>query len=428
MEHGRKLSPLIPRDCMHVPSFIEQKREGREHSPEEIEGFIRGYTSGEIPDYQAAAWAMAVFFRGMNPTEISGLTRAMMNSGRVLAHPAGSPPKVDKHSTGGIGDKVSLILAPLLACDGLWVPMISGRGLGITGGTLDKLESIPGFRVRLSEAETTRQLEKLGVAMIGQTEDLCPADRKLYALRDVTATVPSVPLIVASIMSKKLAETLDRLVLDVKFGSGAFMKTHTEAIALANALEAVGREMGVRTTHLLTPMDEPLGRTVGNALEVAECVEVLQGGGPRDLVDLTLDLAVQVAGSSRQALAERLSDGTAWQRFVQMVEAQGGDSSKLESIRRHHAAPIVQDFPASRSGTLAWLDAGAIGRATVLLGGGRAKASDKVDYRVGFSELRKVGDAIDKGGPLFQIHASDETSLAAAVELLRPAIEITEPA
>lgn len=413
---------------MHVPTFIENKREGREHSSEEIETFIRGYVSGEIPDYQAAAWAMAVFFRGMNPTEISSLTRAMMNSGRLFAHPAASPPKVDKHSTGGIGDKVSLILAPLLACDGLWVPMISGRGLGITGGTLDKLESIPGFRVGLSESETAQQLSKIGVAMIGQTEDLCPADRKLYALRDVTATVPSIPLIVASIMSKKLAESLDRLVLDVKFGSGAFMKTHAEAESLARALEAVGSEMGVQTTHILTPMDEPLGHAVGNALEVAECVDVLQGRGPRDLINLTLDLATPVANSSRKRLAGWLEDGTAWKKFVQLVEAQGGDSTKLEKLGSHHAAPIVHEFPAARSGTLAWLDAGAIGRATVLLGGGRAKASDSVDYRVGFSGLRKVGETVEKGAPLFCIHGADEQVVAEVVNLLRPAIEIAESA
>src|SRR6478735_6871351 len=225
---------------MHVPSFIEQKRDGFDLSAEAIAEFIEGFTSGEIPDYQASAWAMAVFFRGMSATETSALTTAMMRSGRVLAHPAGSPPKVDKHSTGGIGDKVSLILAPLLACDGLWVPMISGRGLGITGGTLDKLESIPGFRVGLSEEEAAAQLARLGVVMIGQTADLCPADKKLYALRDVTATVPSIPLIVASIMSKKLAESLDRLVLDVKFGSGAFMKTRADAETLAAALCATG--------------------------------------------------------------------------------------------------------------------------------------------------------------------------------------------
>lgn len=411
---------------MHVPAFIEHKREGREHGPEEIEAFVRGYTRGEIPDYQAAAWAMAVFFRGMSGPEISALTRSMMNSGRVLSHPADSPPKVDKHSTGGIGDKVSLILAPLLACDGLWVPMISGRGLGITGGTLDKLESIPGFRVGLSEAEMTRQLERIGVVIIGQTEDLCPADRKLYALRDVTATVPSIPLIVASIMSKKLAESLDRLVLDVKFGSGAFMKTHGEAEALATALEAVGREMEVQTTHLLTPMDEPLGHAAGNALEVAECVDVLQGRGPRDLIELTLDLSVQVSNSPRDRLAAWLADGTAWQKFVQMVEAQGGDASQLETISNHHAAPVIREFPAPRSGTLAWLDAGATGRATVLLGGGRAKTTDVVDFRVGFSALRKVGEIVEKGSPLFCVHARDEDSLSRAIDLLRPGIEIVE--
>jgi pyrimidine-nucleoside phosphorylase len=411
---------------MHVPTFIEHKRDGREHVPEEIEAFIRAYTIGDIPDYQAAAWAMAVFFRGMNEKEIGALTRAMMNSGRVLSHRPGSPPKVDKHSTGGIGDKVSLVLAPLLACDGLWVPMISGRGLGITGGTLDKLESIPGFRVGLSESETAQQLARIGVAMIGQTEDLCPADRKLYALRDVTATVPSIPLIVASIMSKKLAESLDRLVLDVKFGSGAFMKTHGEAEALATALESVGREMGVQTTHLLTPMDEPLGHSVGNALEVAECVDVLQGRGPRDLIELTLDLAAQVSNSSREQLASWLKDGTAWTRFVQMVEAQGGDSSTLEKMRDIHSAPIVREFPAPRSGTLAWLDAGAVGRATVLLGGGRAKATDTVDFRVGFSDVRKIGETVEKGSPLFRIHAHDDSSLAQATDLLLSGIEITE--
>ena len=288
---------------MHVPTFIERKRDGGELSAAEIQEFIRGYTSGETPDYQASAFAMAVFFRGMNAVETGALTRAMMHSGRVLAYPAGSPPKVDKHSTGGIGDKVSLILAPLLACDDLWVPMISGRSLGITGGTLDKLESIPGFNVSLSEAQTLHQLDRIGVAMIGQTADICPADKKLYALRDVTATVPSQPLIVASIMSKKLAESLDRLVLDVKFGSGAFMKTRAEAESLAAALTAVGSEMGVKTSHLLTPMEEPLGHTAGNALEVAESVETLQGRGPRDLVELTLDLAAQVSTVGREQLA-----------------------------------------------------------------------------------------------------------------------------
>src|SRR3954447_14396690 len=262
---------------MHVPTLIERKREGAELSTGEIRALIDGFTRGEIPDYQMSAWAMAVFFRGMTARETSDLTMAMMRSGRVLEYPAGSPPKVDKHSTGGVGDKVSLVLAPLLACDDVWVPMISGRGLGITGGTLDKLESIPGFNVNLDKTRALKQLEAIHLFVIGQTADICPADKKLYALRDVTGTVPSQPLIVASIMSKKLAENLDRLVLDVKFGTGAFMKDRAAAQQLADSMTAVGELMGVKMSHLLTPMDEPLGRAVGNALEIAECVDTLQG-------------------------------------------------------------------------------------------------------------------------------------------------------
>src|SRR5881275_1867221 len=273
---------------MHFPSLIEKKRDGQALTTEEIKSLVEDFTVGDIPDYQMSALAMAVFFRGMTSAETHHLTEAMMRSGRVLHYPKNSPPKVDKHSTGGIGDKVSLVLAPLLACDEVWVPMISGRGLGITGGTLDKLESIPGFNVNLDERRTLQQLERIGVCLIGQTADICPADKKLYALRDVTGTVPSQPLIVASIMSKKLAENLDQLVLDVKFGSGAFMKTRKEAEQLASAMTKVGELMGVKVAHLLSPMDEPLGRTVGNALEVAECVEVLQGGGPKDVATLVL--------------------------------------------------------------------------------------------------------------------------------------------
>jgi pyrimidine-nucleoside phosphorylase len=400
---------------MHVPTFIEKKRDGGELTAAEIEEFIRGYTGSEIPDYQASAWAMAVYFKGMSAAETGALTRAMMNSGRRLAHPPGSPPKVDKHSTGGIGDKVSLILAPLLACDGLWVPMISGRGLGITGGTLDKLESIPGFRVGLSEAETMAQLGHLGVAMIGQTADICPADKKLYALRDVTATVPSQALIVASIMSKKLAESLDRLVLDVKFGSGAFMKTRAEAESLAAGLCAVGREMGVQVTHLLTPMDEPLGATAGNALEVAEAVAALQGRGPRDLVELTLDLCAGVANSPRAQLARWLEDGTAWKKWVALVEAQGGDATALERLTEIHRAPIIRDLPAPGTGTITRMDAGLIGRACVTLGAGRAKASDAIDFAVGCDQIRKVGEPLKKGEPFLRIHARDEASLSKAL-------------
>src|SRR5436305_3912124 len=269
---------------MHVSPLIEKKRDGHALTAKEINSLMEDFTVGEIPDYQMSAWAMAVFFRGMTAAETQHLTDAMMRSGRVLKYPQNSPPKIDKHSTGGVGDKVSLVLAPLLACDEVWVPMISDRGLGITGGTLDKLESIPGFNVNLDEKRALKQLEKIGVFMIGETEDICPADKKLYSLRDVTGTVPSQPLIVASIMSKKLAENLDRLVLDVKFGSGAFMKTREEAQQLADAMKEVGRSMKVKTSYQLNPMDEPLGRTVGNALEIAECVEILQCGVPRDLI------------------------------------------------------------------------------------------------------------------------------------------------
>jgi pyrimidine-nucleoside phosphorylase len=410
---------------MHVPTFIERKRDGGELSAAEIEQFIDGYTRGDIPDYQASAFAMAVFFRGLNAAETGALTRAMMRSGQTLQYPAGSPPKVDKHSTGGIGDKVSLVLAPLLACDELWVPMISGRGLGITGGTLDKLESIAGFNVSLSEEQTLAQLGRIGVAMIGQTADICPADKKLYALRDVTATVPSQSLIVASIMSKKLAESLDRLVLDVKFGSGAFMKTRAEAEALAAALTAVGREMGVQTAHLLTPMDQPLGHTVGNALEVAEAVGTLQGRGPRDLVELTLDLASRVSSVSRDQLRVWLSDGTAWKKFVALVEAQGGDALTLERILVVHRAPIIRDLASPVAGRMTRMDAGAMGRAGVALGAGRTKASDRIDFAVGFSAIRKVGDSIGKGEPLLLIHARDESTLNAARSLLDGAVSVT---
>src|SRR5213595_1891459 len=310
---------------MHFPSLIEKKRDGQALTTKEINNLVEDFVVGDLPDYQMSALAMAVFFRGMTSAETHHLTEAMMRSGRVLRYPEDSPPKIDKHSTGGVGDKVSLVLAPLLACDEVWVPMISDRGLGITGGKLDKLESIPGFNVNLEEKRAIKQLEKSGVFMIGQTEDICPADKKLYALRDVTGTVPSQALIVASIMSKKLAENLDRLVLDVKFGSGAFMKTRKEAKELAAAMTEVGKLMGVQVSHLLNPMDEPLGRTVGNALEVAECVEALQGGGPKDLTNLVLDLAEKVSTAKRPQLATWLKDGSAWKKFVSLVYAQDGD-------------------------------------------------------------------------------------------------------
>jgi pyrimidine-nucleoside phosphorylase len=409
---------------MHVPSMIERKRDGAELTTAEIQEFVQGFTSGEIPEYQASAWAMAVFFRGLNSRETGDLTGAMMRSGRVLAYPPHSPPKVDKHSTGGIGDKTSLILAPLLACDELWVPMISGRGLGITGGTLDKLESIPGFNVNLSEPEALGQLERIGVFMIGQTADICPADKKLYALRDVTGTVPSQALIVASIMSKKLAESLDRLVLDVKFGSGAFMQTRSDAESLAASLVATGNEMGVQMSHLLTPMDQPLGAAAGNALEVIEAVECLQGRGPADTVALTLDLAECVANVPRSQLERWLNDGTAWRKFVALIEAQGGDAVAVERLGEVHRAPIIEDLPAPHAGTLMSIDAGRIGRACVQLGAGRAKASDAIDFAVGCSAIQKVGAAVQKGEPLLRIHARTQPSLEAALPLFQEAIRV----
>ncbi len=409
---------------MHVPSLIEKKRDGGAMTADEIDFLIDSFTLGDIADYQMSAWAMAVFFRGMTAAETQHLTTAMMNSGRVLKYPADSPAKVDKHSTGGVGDKTSLVLAPLLACAGEWVPMISGRSLGITGGTLDKLESIPGFNVQIDERRALAQLKSIGLFMIGQTADICPADKKLYALRDVTGTVPSQPLIVASIMSKKLAESLDRLVLDVKFGRGAFMKTRAEAQQLAASMAEVGTLMGVQVSHVLTPMDEPLGRSVGNALEVAECVEILQGGGPQDVIDLVLDLGAKVSSASRQQLATWLADGSAWRKFVALVYAQDGDASALEKITELHKAPLIHPLRAPRAGTVASMDAEAIGRAAVFLGAGRAKADDEIDYAVGFSGIRKVGEAVEEGDALMLIHARDEHALASVLPLVEQAVAI----
>lgn len=409
---------------MHVPTLIEKKRDGGELTPEEITYLISGFTHGEIDDYQVSAWAMAVFFRGMKPAETQHLTRAMVESGRVLDYPSGTPPKVDKHSTGGVGDKVSLVLAPLLACDAVWVPMICGRGLGITGGTLDKLESIPGFNVHIDERRALAQLESLGVFIIGQTEDICPADRKLYALRDVTGTVPSPPLIVASIMSKKLAESLDRLVLDVKFGSGAFMKTRKEAKQLAASMTKVGRLMGVKVSYLLSPMDEPLGRAVGNALEVAECVEILKGGGPADVVDLVLDLAEEVSTAPREKLARWLSDGTAWRKFISLVYAQDGDASTLKKITEVHRAPIIHPLPAPSAGTVRKMDAETIGRVSLLLGGGRQTVADTIDFAVGLSGIKKIGEKVEDGEPLLSVHARTDQALQSVLPLLEQAVEV----
>jgi pyrimidine-nucleoside phosphorylase len=409
---------------MHVPSLIEKKRDGHTLSSKEINTLIEDFTVGDIPDYQISALAMAIFFRGMSPAETHHLTDAIMRSGRVLKYPDGSPPKIDKCSTGGVGDKVSIVLAPLLACDEVWVPMISGRGLGMTGGTLDKLESISGFNVNLDEKRALKQLEKIGLFMIGETEDICPADKKLYELQDVTGTVPSQPLIVASIMSKKLAENLDRLVLDVKFGSGAFMKTKEEAQHLGNSMTNVGESMKVKTSYLLSAMDEPLGRSVGNALEIAECVEILQGSGPADVIKLTLDLAEKVSETPRAQLEKRLTDGTAWKKFVSLVYAQDGDATVLQKILEQHRAPIIEPWPAKSAGTIKRIDAELIGRASVVLGAGRQRATDSIDFAVGFSGIKKVGEHVDLDEPLFTIHARNERSIVNITPLIEKAVEV----
>lgn len=411
---------------MHVPTLISRKREGEELSTDEIRQLIEAYTADEIPDYQMSAFAMAVFFRGMTAVETAALTRAMMASGDCFSHRAGHPPVVDKHSTGGIGDKVSLVLAPLVACAGCWVPMVSGRGLGITGGTLDKLESIPGFKVRVTLDQATAQLERLGVVMMGQTERFCPADKKLYALRDVTGTVPSIALITASIMSKKLAESLDRLVLDVKYGTGAFMRTRKDAETLAAGMVSVGREMNVEVTTLLHPMSEPTGRTVGNALEVIEALDCLNGEGPPDLRLLVLDLSAAIAGVPRAELERMLDDGTARRKFDELVAAQGGRPEELGQLAEIHRTPVIREVRAPASGVVDRVDAGMIGQASVQLGAGRTRASDGVDFAVGIDQLLKSGESVRFGQPLCRIHARTAVDFEMAEAMVERAIRLKE--
>ena len=409
---------------MHIPTLISRKREGEELSSREISQLIAGYTTGEVPDYQMSAFAMAVFFKGMTPAEIAALTKAMMDSGDCFSYPSGHPPIVDKHSTGGIGDKVSLILAPLVACAGCWVPMVSGRGLGITGGTLDKLESIPGFNVGVGLDDAVKQLKKLGVVMMGQTDRFCPADKKLYALRDVSGTVPSIALITASIMSKKLSETLDRLVLDVKFGTGAFMQTRGDAEALAASMIAVGKEMGVEVYAILNPMSEPTGRAVGNALEVIESLECLEGGGPADLRKVVLDLAETIAGVSRGELEKLLDDGSARRKFDELVEAQGGKAADLPRLAEIHKAPVIREVIATSGGVVAKVDAGLVGQAALQLGAGRSKATDGVDFAVGFDQLVKCGEHLHAGTAVCRIHARSAVDFDMAEAMIVKAVEI----
>ncbi|MEZ5386501.1 MAG: thymidine phosphorylase [Prosthecobacter sp.] len=409
---------------MHIPSLIEHKRDGGQLSAAEIRAVIDAFTRGDMPEYQMSALAMAIFFRGMTPEETAALTDAMLHSGTMLAWNEHDPMRVDKHSTGGIGDKTSLVLAPLLACDGVWVPMISGRGLGITGGTLDKLESIPGFRTQLNEVEIHKVIDQVGCVMVGQTAGICPADKKLYALRDVTGTVPSIPLITASIMSKKLAEGLNRLVLDVKYGSGAFMKTEEQAHQLAQSMVRVGNALGVRSSVRLSAMNEPTGESAGNALEVAECVRCLKGEGPQDLEDIVLDLASAVAVSPRVDLQKKLHRGDAWRKFQQMVELQGGSVESLEKITSVHRAPFIGELKAPASGVLTRMDAGGLGHVILELGAGRSKAADPVDFAVGCDQIAKTGSRVQTGDVLLRVHARTKAALMRALDALPDHIQI----
>ena len=421
-----------------VPQWIiEKKRDGKALTEEEIRFFIDGYTDESIPDYQMAAMAMAIYLKGMSFEETAVLTDAMMNSGDLVDTSSILLPKVDKHSTGGVGDKVSLILAPLVASCGAAVPMISGRGLGITGGTLDKMESISGYRTGLSESEFVDVVQKCGCSIIGQTARIAPADKKLYALRDVTATVPSIPLIVASIMSKKLAEGIDALVLDVKWGQGAFMKTYDQAQQLAHNLVEVGHRMNKSMAALISDMNQPLGKTAGNALEVQESIECLRGNGPEDLMEVTMALSARMlvqAGICTDTIAgfellqTKLDSGEALEIFGQMIELQGGDRRCIEDESVLPKAKILREFRATRGGYVSAVDANAVGRAALLLGAGRQKTTDQVDHSVGISDLVKVGDFVEKDQPLCVIHAQSEATCSESTVELKKAFTVAREA
>ena len=401
---------------MRPYDIIKHKRDGHALAAQDIKLFVDGYVAGEVADYQMSAFTMAVFFNGMVREEVVALTDAMLRSGVIvdLSHIPGI--KVDKHSTGGVGDKISLPLAPAVMACGVPVPMVSGRGLGHTGGTLDKLESIPGFTVDLPLEEYRRLVKDIGCCLIGQTKEIAPADKRLYALRDVTATVDCIPLIASSIMSKKLAEGIDALVLDVKVGSGAFMKKHEDAVTLARTMVDIGAGMNKHIVARLTSMEQPLGKLVGNALEVVESIEVLCGGGPADIVELTVELGAEmlllgkVASSleeGRARITRSLADGSARRAFQKIIEAQRGDPRVVDDVTLLPRAPRMVDVTASSAGFVQAVDTESVGIASMLLGGGRKKASDTVDPRVGIAVHKRIGDAVAAGEPLVTLHVAD---------------------
>jgi pyrimidine-nucleoside phosphorylase len=415
--------------------IIVKKRDGGALAREEIGFFVEGVTRGTLPDYQASALLMATLLRGMTAEETAWLTDAMVHSGLRVDLSAIPGRKVDKHSTGGVGDKTSLVLAPLAAACGIRVPMMSGRGLGHTGGTLDKLEAIPGFRVDLSLDEMKAALAIVGCAMIGQTSRIAPADKKLYALRDVTGTVESIPLISASIMSKKIAEGIDALVLDVKTGRGAFMKTEADSRRLAESLVSIGRASGVATQAIITGMDAPLGRAVGNALEVIEAIEVLKGGGPPDLIEVSMELTARmlVAGGAaadrveaRRLVDGAIASGAAVDRFRRIIEHQGGDPRVVDDYARLPAAPGRHVIGAPRAGWVSGLDAELVGRASVRLGAGRDRVEDAVDPAVGILVRARPGDPVGEGDAVLELHYRDAARLEAAAALAAGAVSIAD--
>lgn len=418
---------------MRIVDIITKKRDGGELTREEIETFIRGYVSGDVPDYQAAALCMAIYFRGMTPRETADLTEAMAFSGETLDLSDVAPVIVDKHSSGGVGDKTTLVVGPMVASLGLPVGKMSGRGLSFSGGTLDKLESIPGYRVDLSIAEFRRQLREVGLVVAGQTYELAPADGKLYALRDVTGTVPSLPLIASSIMSKKIAAGAHAIVLDVKVGQGAFMETLPAAVELAELMVQIGRRLGRRVVALIGDMSQPLGLAVGNALEVAEAIETLHGRGPADFRQHCVDVAAEmllIAGpeaptpadvaAAKARVAATLDDGRAWSQFRRWIAAQGGDLAAVDEPGRLPHAPLIAPLRAPVSGYVAAIDAREVGYTVVDLGGGRAKKGDPIDPAVGvvLEPKGKVGAQVKAGEPLLWVHARTADSLAAALARL----------
>lgn len=422
---------------MRAVDIIIKKRDGKELSREEIDYFVQGFTDGSIPDYQASAWAMAVLLNGMTPQETTDLTMAMVGSGETLDLSAAVPLAVDKHSSGGVGDKTTLVVEPLVAACGLPVGKMSGRGLGFTGGTLDKMESIPGFRVDLSQEEFLDQLGKIGLVLSGQTADLAPADGKLYALRDVSGTVDSIPLIASSIMSKKIAAGAQAIVLDVKIGLGAFMDTLEEARELAGFMVDIAHLAGRKAAALISDMNQPLGVAVGNILEVKEAIDTLQGSGPESFLLHCLDVADQMLTLGEKAASEEearemalnaIQSGTAWERFLALVKAQGGDVSYPENPAKFPEANLIQKVPAPRSGYLSQIHARIVGETAVDLGAGREKKGDPIDHTVGIEILHEVGDFVEEGNDLFILHAASQEDFDLARERLLGAHKFSDQA